>query len=185
MNQIYAAIDYSMTCPCLCLHQGNTFSYSNCQFHYLTDCQKRVLDHPQFHGKVGPKPNGNNAERFEILANFILQSIPSGAIVSLEGYSYGSKGTVFEIGENTGLFKYLLWKNLKIVPHIIPPTTIKKYAFGKGNAKKEQMIQSFVKKTECDIEELFGTKGTKILNPISDIVDAYFLCDYIYHKFPV
>jgi len=147
----------------------------------LTDTRKRLVDHPQFYGEIGPKSNGNNVERFEFLAQYILQHIPEGASVALEGYAYGAKGTVFEIGENAGLLKYLLWKR-NIVPCIVPPTTIKKWGYGKGNAKKEQMIEAFQQKTNFDIEELFKTKGTKILNPISDIVDAYFLCDYVFYN---
>ena len=49
---------------------------------------------------------------------------------------------------------------------------LKKFATGKGNARKEAMLEAW--KTEPGTFELVQETG----NPASDIVDAYFLCKY-------
>ena len=58
-----------------------------------------------------------------------------------------------------------------------PPTVIKKFATGKGNANKEQMYEAFVDEllTPTDLKERLTPKAKKVINPISDIVDSYFI----------
>ena len=58
-----------------------------------------------------------------------------------------------------------------------PPTVIKKFATGKGNANKEQMYDAFVGEllTPTDLKERLTPKAKKVINPISDIVDSYFI----------
>lgn len=94
--------------------------------------------------------------------------------VFMEGYSFASKGLVFNIAENAGVLKHKLHK-LEIPLTIVPPTTIKKFAI-KGNASKEIMYETFVKKTGIDLIKAFGIKRPD--SPINDIVDAFFLMNY-------
>src|ERR1039458_47355 len=91
----------------------------------------------------------------------------------IEDYSFGSKGRVFNLAENMGLLKYKFWKyDMKF--DLVPPTVLKKFATGKGNAKKEDMYENFVKETGVDLQEkLFP--GRKLGNPVTDIVDSYYL----------
>jgi Holliday junction resolvasome RuvABC endonuclease subunit len=56
----------------------------------------------------------------------------------------------------------------------MPPTQIKKFATGKGNANKELMQDSFVKETGVDMKKLL-TMTEKQWNPSSDIIDAYYI----------
>ena len=83
---------------------------------------------------------------------------------------------VRSIAENTGLLKHKMWKN-KIPFKSFPPTVIKKFATGKGNANKEVMYEAFVDEllTPTDLKERLTPKATKVRNPISDLVDAYFI----------
>ena len=69
-----------------------------------------------------------------------------------------------------------MWKN-KIPFKSYPPTVIKKFATGKGNANKEVMYESFVDEllTPTDLKERLTPKATKVKNPVSDLVDAYFI----------
>jgi Holliday junction resolvasome RuvABC endonuclease subunit len=69
-----------------------------------------------------------------------------------------------------------MWKQ-KISFKSYPPTVIKKFATGKGNANKEQMYEAFVDEllTPTNLKERLTPKAKKVINPISDIVDAYFI----------
>jgi hypothetical protein len=55
----------------------------------------------------------------------------------------------------------------------VVPSVVKKGATGKGNADKVMMYESFVKETKIDLKKLFNTE--KVGNPISDIVDSYYV----------
>ena len=69
-----------------------------------------------------------------------------------------------------------MWKN-KLKFQTYPPTVIKKFATGKGNSNKEKMYEAFVDEllTPSDLKEQLTPKAKKIINPISDIVDSYFI----------
>lgn len=62
------------------------------------------------------------------------------AVVVLEGYSYGSKGrAVFDIGELGGVVRHELYTSgYRFV--VVPPSTLKKFATGKGNIGKDAMV---------------------------------------------
>jgi crossover junction endodeoxyribonuclease RuvC len=65
---------------------------------------------------------------------------PSMAVeVAMEGYSFGSANRAHMAGELGAAVKLALY-DLGSVPLIIPPSSVKKYATGKGNAKKDLMI---------------------------------------------
>ena len=68
------------------------------------------------------------------------------------------------------------WK-MKIPFTIFPPTVIKKHATGKGNADKQLMYNAFCDEllTPTDLKERLTPKAKKIISPISDIVDSYFI----------
>ena len=88
----------------------------------------------------------------------------------------GSKGKVFHIAENTGILKYTLYKN-KVKYATVPPTVVKKFASGKGNSKKEQMYEAFIKETGTDLIKLLSYEK-QLGNPITDIVDSFYLAKY-------
>jgi Holliday junction resolvasome RuvABC endonuclease subunit len=92
----------------------------------------------------------------------------------------GSKGRVFHIAENTGILKYRLWK-YGVDFEAVPPTVIKKFATGKGNADKEKMQTAFVAENNLDIKFELGMTE-KQWNPSSDIIDAYWICKYGYQQ---
>ena len=74
-----------------------------------------------------------------------------------------------------GVLKYRLQKE-KFKYVTIPPTVVKKHATGKGNANKELMYNTFLAETEVDLKEELTPRSTSIANPVSDIVDAYYIC---------
>lgn len=79
-------------------------------------------------------------------------------LVVIEGYSFGSKGAaVINIGELGGVIRHSLWS--QSIPYVeIPPSCLKKYATGKGNASKDDVLQAgvmrsghtFVDNNACD-----------------------------------
>lgn len=99
--------------------------------------------------------------------------------ILIEDYSMGSKGKVFHIAENTEVLQYNLFL-MKKKYEKIPPTSLKKWATGKGNADKEKMYERFLEIEGIDLKAMLGL--TKADSPLSDIVDAYFLTKYIYEN---
>jgi crossover junction endodeoxyribonuclease RuvC len=61
-------------------------------------------------------------------------------LVVLEGYSYGSKNQAHQIGEWGGLLRWTLW-GARTQYIEVPPTTLKAYVAGAGNAPKEVMMR--------------------------------------------
>ena len=151
---IHIGIDYSMTSPAICIANGDSLS-----FHYLTSVKK-------FEGKFSGNVYGyvypdwtEPEERFHKISEWAISVIektcdPQWGLntpmsVVIEGYSMGSKGKVFHIAENTGILKYKLWQ--KNITFVTPaPTSIKKFATGKGNADKSMMYESFLAKNGLD-----------------------------------
>jgi Holliday junction resolvasome RuvABC endonuclease subunit len=74
-----------------------------------------------------------------------------------------------------GLFFMLLTLFLEMgVKHfVVNPKTLKKFATGKGNATKEEMLNSLDSLLVEDIEEICGLKSSS--KKFEDIVDSFWL----------
>ena len=171
-----AGIDYSMTLPCICLHDA--FGY---EFHYLTSQKKYhlSLESGDFsvQGHIMPLYD-DDLDRWDKISSWAINILKDWNLdlVVLEDYSFASTGRTFQIGEHFGLLKYKL--RMGIIPFItVQPTVLKKFATGKGNANKELMQEAFVQETGWDIKGLLG-QTEKQWNPSSDIIDAYYLVRY-------
>ena len=177
-------IDYSMTSPAVCVGQ-TPFSYDNCKFMFITKNKKLAVNHsPWIVGLLLYEYN-DNLERFTHLADqtveWILSQAPWHTIppkLAIEGYAFGAKGQVFNIGENTGILKYKLAEKVSNVINVIAPSAIKKFATGKGNANKLLMYEAFVEETGDDLAELFEFDPYNGQSPVSDIVDSYYIAKY-------
>ena len=80
--------------------------------------------------------------RLRGLACGVSRQCDRGSLVVIEGPAYGSMGPGFH--ERAGLHWLVvdqLWVR-GILPIIVPPTVVKKYATGKGNANKGAMIDA-------------------------------------------
>lgn len=67
-------------------------------------------------------------------------------LVAVEGYSFGSKGqAVYGIAELGGVVRLAL-HDLQVPIVVVPPASLKKYATGRGNAKKEEVLVAAVKR---------------------------------------
>jgi crossover junction endodeoxyribonuclease RuvC len=180
---IIAGLDHSMTSPAICFYddaKGN-FNFNNCEFFFLTQLKKYDVSIKNIIGKYFEYDT--DMSRYDMISGFFIEKIikRSPICVFIEGYSMGSRGKVFNIAENTGIMKYRLWSN-NINHENVPPTTIKKFATGKGNADKEKMQLAFMQEND-NIDLKFELSMTdKQWNPSSDLIDAYWICKYGYEK---
>ena len=183
-NKYVAGIDYSLTSPAICIAEviNDEIKFENCKFHYLkqTKSQESI---GIFNGHDYPKYS-DETERHQNLAEWAIECIRwyHGRVecVYLEDYAFAATGKVFNIAENTGILKHYLKKN-KFNFETIPPTVIKKHATGKGNANKELMYETFLSESHVDLQSQLSPKSTKISNPVSDIVDSFYICKTGFH----
>ena len=178
-------IDYSLNSPAICI-ADNSFDFNKCSFHFLTSKKKHI---GQF-GKniIGYEHKEYNTpiERFTNISSWALDIIhkhkEDTAKVFIEGYSFGSKGqAVFQIAENCGILKYRLQMSPTILYDTIVPSVVKKHASGKGNADKQLMYNSFLNHTGADLLKAFDMG--KLNNPVTDIVDSYYIAKVGYENF--
>ena len=175
-----AGIDYSLTSPAVCTFVGGgVFRFEDCSFFYLTDIKKYARTFMEnIHGKMFSEYN-EESERYCTISDWAVQKVVGCEQVALEDYAYsrGHAGRVFHIAENTGVLKYKIWKTGTPMD-VFSPTLIKKYATGKGNAKKDQMYESFFEDTGVDLMCTMGMDNVR--SPLSDVVDSYFICKYMH-----
>lgn len=177
---IHVGIDYSMTSPAVCIHRGVSFSVNNCTIYFLT--KKKKLEGNSHFLSGDFYPDYEDQERYNFLSKWVIEKLwreESPIKIAIEDYSYGSKGRVFHIAENTGLLKHKLWK-IGLSWEAVPPTVLKKFATEKGNADKAQMEVAFVKETGYNPKQMLGMTE-KQWNPSSDIIDSFYLCKWSFY----
>jgi crossover junction endodeoxyribonuclease RuvC len=98
---------------------------------------------------IKSKPQEDETARIVMLGGKILQAtqrfLPH--LTVIEGPAFGMKNTncIWQLGELAGIVKqYLYLHEFKVL--IVPPTTLKKFITGKGNAKKDMMMLAVYKK---------------------------------------
>lgn len=175
---VLMGIDYSLTSPALCIYDDNgakQWDYKKCKFYYLSSMLKILVVNNRYDGKLYPAYK-NDEDRYDKLSQWVIDVAKKHAVekVYLEGYAYNATGKVFNIAENTGCLKQKLFKD-NINFEVFAPKDIKKMATNNGNANKEKMYESFLSETQIDIRKDINITALKQWNPISDIVDSYFI----------
>ena len=177
-------IDYSMTSPAVCIGQ-TPFNYDTCKFMFITKNKKFAGDYPPNIVGLPLYEYKDNLERFtklaEITVNWILTHALSryhGNKLGIEGYAFGAKGQVFNIGENTGILKLKLAEYVANEINVYAPSEIKKFATGKGNANKLLMHEAFVEETGSDLTKWFEFDTYTGQSPVSDLIDSYYIAKY-------
>ena len=189
-------IDYSLSSPGVCVNiSEDEFQYEDCKFYYLTNTKKYegTFKEKMAFGTsaveyIGAphRPYSSEPERYNNIANWAIDIIKLygdaktginriNPTIQIEDYSFGSTGRVFHIAENLGLLKYKLKIECGWDYTLLAPSVIKKFATDKGNANKEIMLSAFQGDTGVNLGELFESSAK---SPISDVVDAYFICKY-------
>lgn len=173
-----------MNSPSICIHTGNDWNFNNCVFKYFIDTKSRQIKTAFIDGYPKPIHSGEDIDRWIANSKWVENVIKgfNPDLIGLEGYSYGSKGSLpFSIAENTMALKLKLrdlFPNTAL--NIFSPMKIKKFASGKGNANKLKMFESFLEQTGFDITKAIPGKPDG--NPISDIVDSYFIAKLTFYE---
>lgn len=174
-------VDYSLSSPAVCVCTGD-FEFKNCQIYYLTNVKK--YDGKFLKGQINGQlhlPYTSEQQRHDQISDWAINLIGSLNInIFIEGYSFGSKGLVFNLAENKGTLKHKLYKRDKHFEMIVPGV-VKKIATGKGNADKIKMYEQFKTDTGLDLMKEF--EQVKLNNPVTDIIDAYYVAKAGYENF--
>lgn len=178
MSDVYVGIDYSLTSPATAvIVEDKVYVHA-----YTTPKKVGITTEKNWEITLEEYPVYScEQERHKLLALRTLEFIEQytyNPLIRIEGYSYGSSGKVFNLAENCGQLKQLIFEEGLIDRlSIISPSTLKKYANGKGNANKILMYESFVEQTGMNLKEIIGDKSKeeKVGSPTSDIVDAWFI----------
>lgn len=91
------------------------------------------------------EPDSRGAERLSSLRRRIMPHVTAHTpdLVAIEGYSHGSTGRKFDLGEIGGVLKVELY-DLNIPTIVVPPKVLKKFVTGSGDASKQKMIRYVV-----------------------------------------
>ena len=181
-KRFIAGIDYSLCGPAICISDmTESFSFYGCQFYYLTNTKKYARKIKEnVRGETFSDYN-QEIERYETIADWAADKVVGCCHIGLEGYAYNATGRVFHIAENTGVLKYKLYQN-SIPVDVIPPSEVKKFATGKGNANKEKMYSSFFEETGVPLANFMGMTPTNVKSPLSDVVDSYYICKFLRYE---
>lgn len=101
----------------------------------------------------------------------VVLTNPDTKLIAIEGMAYGA--TSNSVRMLAGLFYFIenLARELHIPFTTFTPTEVKKFATGKGNAKKEAMIEALPE----GMKELFLSAGYLKTKGLPDLADAYFI----------
>jgi len=181
-KEFIAGIDYSLCGPAICISDmSETFSFYGCEFYFLTNTKKyarKIKDN--IRGETFSDYN-QEIERYETIADWATDKVSACNYIGLEGYAYNATGRVFHIAENTGVLKYKLYQ--KSIPvDIVPPSEVKKFATGKGNANKDAMYQAFFEETGVPLANFMGMTSKNVKSPLADLVDSFYICKFLRYE---
>lgn len=182
MRGCVLGIDYSVTCPAVCSYtESATEWWVNYKLH-----GKPYRNIPSVHWS--PSTVSGDLPRFLELTQWVLDIVTTAApiCIVLEDYAFGASGRLTQLSENMGILKSRLYEQFLHIPlHVIAPTTMKKFATGKGNATKDDVCAFFVQQEPRAAEwaKVCHPKAKKITSPMADIADSYFLALYGYRHF--
>jgi crossover junction endodeoxyribonuclease RuvC len=107
----------------------------------IIDKQGNIINTQDVTTKVKEDP-----QRFSDIAEKIIDELQPNDLIAIEGFSYGSKGkgVSFQYGLGWIIRHLLLERGYEYTE--VPPTSVKKFATGKGNTKKDEMVLPIYKK---------------------------------------
>lgn len=81
--------------------------------------------------------------RVRIIRRYVMREILAykPTLVAIEGAAYGRPNQAFALGELAGVIKYSLHQTNQAFV-LVAPTRLKKFATGKGNATKYEVVQA-------------------------------------------
>ncbi len=205
MSLTKIGIDFSLTSPAICVYKNGEYSFISFFNDGGKDWKKSKSKTYRYHNdlcdiiEVIPYTRNIDDSNYRreqktkmddalMIVNLIIEKLKSiiddESIIGLEGFSYGSiSSSTLDLAMYNSFLRMKLIENFgSDCVNIISPTEGKKVLFGKGNAKKDDMIQSFIdNRLKDDILESNAfwkyckENGVdfKQPKPIDDLVDAY------------
>ena len=202
---IKIGIDFSLTSPAICVYKNGEYSFISFFSDGGKDWKKSKSKTYRYHNELCEiievipytrKIDDSNYRHEQktkmadalMISNLIIDKlkaiIDGDVIIGLEGFSYGSiSSSTLDLAMYNSFLRMKLIENFgSDCLNIISPTEGKKMLFGKGNAKKEDMIQAFIDNrlkdddlTKSDFWKYCKSNGVdfKQPKPIDDLVDAY------------
>ena len=203
-------IDYSRISPAITIYDNGKFYFcsiqreGNIKENYAEELRKAgidviIIDKLKEHGDESDMETHYSYDadfQATITANKIKEFVQNDCTIALEGLSFGSTGSS---ALTYAGYHFILRRTLKEVlriPYeninIISPGTVKKTA-GKGNFKKDEMINAFINDTffsETDFwktinshPEVFQSpKAKNWQKPLDDLVDSCYACKWLIQK---
>ena len=115
---------------------------------------------------------------FEELVMFEkIKSVNELDFIGIESPAFHSKGKVVDLAAGYGFIKYsLLNYGYRVMS--VTPSEVKKFATGKGNATKDDMIEAT---PDDDYEKLLSSNEYGF-DGIEDLVDAYWVAKLVYTR---
>lgn len=121
------------------------------------------INHATYHG-WRLKPEHKGVRRLQEIRDFLRSVLFAMQAedreitgVAIEGYAVGTKSHAHAMGEAGGVARLVLadWFDGAEVgfPHVVAPSTLKKYATGKGNADKALILVSLFKRWDVDFAD--------------------------------
>ncbi|MDQ3107836.1 MAG: crossover junction endodeoxyribonuclease RuvC [Actinomycetota bacterium] len=110
------------------------------------------------------KPKTTGTQRLIVIRDWIVDVVDTNTVAVLEGYAFGRPNQAHHLGELGGVVRVALAER-DITTWIAAPATIKKFATGRGNARKPDML---------DASRRAGYEGSNDDNA----VDAWWLYQY-------
>jgi hypothetical protein len=205
---IKVGIDFSLVSPSVCIEYADRIEFisffndygedwihgKSKKFHYHRELQgivelvpyTRIIDDTNYRTEQASKMK-DAQQLADLIMSKLNEKIENEEVVfSLEGFAFSSQGASF-----IDLIMYNCFLRQRIVNKygsdslvIVAPTEAKRLLFGKGNAKKDDMINSFINNNLSDnkiiINKLWQYLTSekdeldfKNIKPIDDIVDSY------------
>lgn len=161
---VYAGIDQSLTGSGITIYKNRVYKY------YLIESDREKSDAPSIEYTM-------RLMRIRDKIRGILD-VNEVTHVGIEGMSFGSKGRiVFELGGLSHMLReMLILTGRKFI--VMPPTVVKKYWAGKGNANKDAMIEEAEnRKLTIDIMKNYGTKKSPNMRYDDNVVDSFAICE--------
>jgi Holliday junction resolvasome RuvABC endonuclease subunit len=171
---ILSGIDYSYTSPAICIYDtSKELKFENLLFYNINDKKKLAGNYDNIHISTFPEYSSPE-ERYRNICSWASNILLANNVkeACIEGYSFGaSSGLVFNIAENASLIKQFM--SIKQIPFDTPtPSQVKKNFTGKGNSKKDVMVNKFHETfPQIKIHEILNIK--EMAKPIDDIVDSF------------
>lgn len=203
---IKIGLDFSLVSPAICIYKDGEYSFISFFDDYGKDWKNSKSKTFQYHQQLSDiielnpytrdieKNNYREEQRTKMraakmiankISNRLIEIVGNeNVVIGLEGFSYGSiSSSTLDLAMFNSFLRIKLLEDFgEDCLVIISPTEGKKNLSGKGNAKKEDMIQAFIENrtNDPDIERCPFWKyckenelDYKNIKPIDDLVDAW------------